>query len=241
MKERNTRIATLFILMLLALPASASHFESIFVNDIEFFASGGVKATHSVTVQNNTDEDIDVSGRLILLNVYSFEPPTSIQTGTMVVPARDVLTFVIPWADPPLFGKVRGLLLLTDGDSHVTSFEYWVIPWLELILVLSSAALLFFLAHLFFHVGVFKRFTKKEGTEKETKKPKKKRKPKKRVPAGMVLHTVEVDDTVVTIAERFGVTWEDVVRANRLKPPYDLKKGTDIFIPKHKINHSKDE
>jgi LysM repeat protein len=48
---------------------------------------------------------------------------------------------------------------------------------------------------------------------------------------------VEGDDTVVTLAVRFDVTWEDIVRANHIKPPYALKVGQRILIPKHAMRH----
>jgi LysM repeat protein len=76
----------------------------------------------------------------------------------------------------------------------------------------------------------------------EKKKPEKKAKSrKKRYPSGMTGYVVEFDDTVVTVANRFGVTWEDVVRANRLKPPYPLKVGEEILIPVHTLRNPEDE
>lgn len=78
-----------------------------------------------------------------------------------------------------------------------------------------------------------------KSVKKEKKKPRKRPK-RKKYPSGMTGYVVEYGDTVVTVANRFEVTWEDVVRSNRLKPPYPLKPGSEILIPIHALRRSED-
>jgi hypothetical protein len=61
------------------------------------------------------------------------------------------------------------------------------------------------------------------------------RRHRERTPDNMVAYRVELDDTVMTIANRYGVVWQDLVKANRLKPPYDLKPGQRLLIPRHAL------
>lgn len=55
------------------------------------------------------------------------------------------------------------------------------------------------------------------------------------VAGNYVAHIVEYDDTVVSLSNRFGVTWQDIVKANRMRPPYTLKVGKKILLPKHAL------
>lgn len=69
----------------------------------------------------------------------------------------------------------------------------------------------------------------------------KSRKKKKKYPSGMIGYVVEYGDTVVTIATRFEVTWQDIVRSNRLKPPYTIEPGDEILIPMHELRRPEDD
>ena len=61
------------------------------------------------------------------------------------------------------------------------------------------------------------------------------RKRPERIPANMASYRVEFDDTVMTISNRYGVNWQDLVKTNRLKPPYELKPGRRLLIPRHPL------
>jgi LysM repeat protein len=51
------------------------------------------------------------------------------------------------------------------------------------------------------------------------------------VPAGGQLYTVKRGDTVYTIARRFGVKMQDIIDANKLNNPDNLKVGQQLIIP----------
>ncbi|MBA4533411.1 LysM peptidoglycan-binding domain-containing protein [Brevibacillus halotolerans] len=51
-------------------------------------------------------------------------------------------------------------------------------------------------------------------------------------------YTVQLGDTLYTIAQRFGVPMDVLIRVNRLYPPYDLYVGQTLFIPDQGLNPS---
>lgn len=199
----------------------------------------GVDRVFDVTVVNPGGDDLRVNGRLVVLDVYNTSPPISIPIQNVSLAAGHRETFSVVWSNAPFLGQVRTLLVLKDSNraSSVTSHDFWIVPW-RLVLALAGALAVvlasFMIVHRLTH-RLAKKAVKKGKPSAPAKNEKKPKKKKKRIPSGMVPYTVEYDDTVVTIAERFGVTWEDVVHANKLKPPYDLKEGKDIFIPKHDL------
>ncbi len=48
---------------------------------------------------------------------------------------------------------------------------------------------------------------------------------------GSKLHTVASGDSLYTIGEEYGVSWQDVAEINNLAPPYNLSTGLKIIIP----------
>lgn len=44
-------------------------------------------------------------------------------------------------------------------------------------------------------------------------------------------YIVQPGDTLFSIANRFGVPWQEIVRVNRLQPPFSLYVGQQLFIP----------
>lgn len=216
----------------------------------------GVDRVFDITLLNTSDVDLRANGRLVVLNVYDTAPPISLPLQNLLLEAgtREVVSVI--WSNAPFLGQARTLLVIDDGVAPPTvgSYTFWLVPWVALLVIIGILIVAlagFMLVHTLLHrrKGKKKPSKKKEavsqkGPVKDKKEPepkKKEKKRKKRAPSGMVFYTTEFDDTVVTIAERFGVTWEDIVRANKLKPPYDLQKGKDILIPKHEIRHEEEE
>ncbi|HJV33275.1 MAG TPA: LysM peptidoglycan-binding domain-containing protein [Patescibacteria group bacterium] len=182
----------------------------------------GVDRVFEFKVANSGERPVAARGRLVVINVYAATLPLTIPVREIVVPPGASTTAVVRWDDAPLLGQVRALLVLNDGQhaSLVESYTFWIVPYLETAVFLAIAALLIALA-----LGAM-RLPKYLKT---------------RVPANMMPYVVEFDDTVVTLAARFDVTWQDIVRANRLKPPYTLKPGGRVLIPKHGLRRPEPE
>jgi len=174
----------------------------------------GVDRVFEFEIANSGDRTVVTRGRLVVINVYDASLPTTIPIREITVPAKGGSTAIVRWDDAPLIGQIRVLLVLNDGQhaSLVESFTFWILPYFEAAVFLSVTSLTAALALAVMRLPKYL---------------------KARVPPNMTAYVVEYDDTVVTLSNRFDVTWQDIVRANRLKPPYTLRTGSRIFIPKH--------
>lgn len=186
------------------------------VKSVRQFADG-VDRVFEFEIANALDREVTAQGRVVLLNVYDASLPDTIQIDPAVVPSGGTATVAVRWRNAPLFGQIRALLVMTDGEhaTMVESFVFWAVPYFQALLFIGLAALSTAAALAVMRLPKFL---------------------KERVPSGMVMYAVEYDDTVVTLSNRYGVTWQDIVRANRLKPPYELKPGSKILIPKHPLH-----
>lgn len=185
-----------------------------------------------LVVANDSSVRERIGGRLIVLNVYDLGPAETIAIPFTEVPAGGAAKIEVRWEDAPIFGQARVLLVLNGQRSGtvVETYGLWIFPW-QAALIVGGALLI--LAGLVLLV-VRRAGAPARRTGAAAGKPAPKKRPKRRrPPSGMVFHVVEEDESVVAVAERYGVSWEDVVRANRLKPPYDLAPGTEILVPKH--------
>jgi hypothetical protein len=178
----------------------------------------GVDQVFGFEIANALDRELGASGRLVVLNVYDTEPPVTLPIGRFLVPPGGTAVIRVAWTGAPLAGSVRALLVLNDGEhpSLVESFGFWIVPYaaIGVSLGIILLAVLFALA-----AARLPRWLRK------------------RVPANMAAYRVEDDDSVMTLSTKFDVSWQDIVKANRLKPPYALRPGMRILIPKHALRH----
>ncbi|MBU0660644.1 LysM peptidoglycan-binding domain-containing protein [Patescibacteria group bacterium] len=47
-------------------------------------------------------------------------------------------------------------------------------------------------------------------------------------------YTVQQGDTIVQLAKNNNINWKTIILINKIKPPYDIKPGQEILIPKNK-------
>lgn len=176
----------------------------------------GIDHVFEFTVSNSEPRPLTARGRLVVINVYDASLPVTVPINELIVPAGGEAVAIVRWENAPLLGQVRTLLVLNDGqhDSLVESFTFWIVPVLEAVAFLLALLLA---AGLTILVMRLPRYLKA------------------RVPSDMIAVVVEFDDTVVGLSNRFDVSWQDIVRANRLKPPYELKPGDRVFIPRHAL------
>ncbi|MEK7546491.1 MAG: LysM domain-containing protein [Patescibacteria group bacterium] len=176
----------------------------------------GVDHVFEFDIANASDRPVTARGRLVVINVYDASLPTTVQIREITVPAGGKSTVTARWDDAPLIGQVRTLLVLNDGQhaSLVESRSFWILPLAQAAMFVGVAVLAAAIALAAMRLPKYL---------------------KNRVPPNMELYIAEFDDTVVTLAGRYDVTWQDIVRANRLRPPYALKPGSRVFIPKHAL------
>jgi hypothetical protein len=201
-----------------AFSASAQQDLPLPVSSFTHERAGGMHVFRA-SVRNDGSAPVRLSGRLVVLNVYAVDPPALLPIEPVVIEPGLERVVALRWAEAPVFGQVRALLVLeADGRPvRVESYSLWIAPWKALLYALGIAlgAAAAVLAAV--HAPVWAR------------------KWKARIPSGMTAYYVEPGDSVVTVATRYGVSWQDVVRANKLKPPYQVRAGARLLVPKHAL------
>ncbi len=208
--------------LLLAGPVAAQDAKDL-VFDGYSHAQEGRDRVFLLRVRNTSNLPVTVRGRFLTINVYDTALPQTTVLSDMIIGAGLTHEVMVRWTDAPSYGYMRGLLILTDGDAYLTeAFDLWILPYRAITAVGIALALIvvFVLAKM--------RFSGRLRSGPSFKKH-------PRAPGGMVAHVVEFGDTVVSLANNFGGSWQDIVKANRLHPPYTLKPGSTIFIPKHDL------
>ena len=212
----RSRIAAILVFWALAAASVSAQAPTPFSLKTFTHRSDGADRVFEFDVANALPADARVRGRLVVLNVYAADPPVTLPIADATIPAEGTAALNVRWPDAPFIGHVRALLVLNDGvhSSMVESIGFLVIP---------AGPLLAFAAALIVAVALALALMRLPGYLV------------RRVPAGMFPYVVEYDDTVVTLSNRFDVTWQDIVWANRLKPPYALVPGRRVFIPRHPL------
>jgi len=185
-------------------------------------SAAGADRVFGMDIQNNAPQDVIVHGRLVAISVYDATPAVVMSIPNATIKAGETKRFVTRWTDAPFVGRVRTLLVITDGKdpSLVASSDFWILPIKETAVFFGVLLFLIVLVLVLMRLPVYL---------------------KERVPDNMTPYRVEPGDSVVSISVRYNVTWQDIVKANKLKPPYDLKPGKRIFIPRHALQHPKEE
>lgn len=233
-------LSTLSVLAcMLALPAFAQELPSLNVRAAQQIPDG-VDRVLKFTVANEGDRAAMARGRVVVINVYSTAMPFTLPLEETAVPGKGTADVAVRWHDAPIFGQIRATVILNEGspNAKVASYSFWLLP--NGALAGGGAAVLFAsiaIVHLLMRPRGEKIRSaapkKEQVVEKETSKPNQTSKPK---PLGTVLaYRVEPDDSVMSLSARFDVSWQEIARANRLKPPYALQPGKTIRIPRHPL------
>lgn len=206
-------VALLFLLLPAGRVFAAQDLTPLSIKAMRHHADG-VDQVFEFDVANSLDSSIQAHGRLVVINVYSADKPETVLIDGLTIPAGGTATLDVRWRNAPLVGQVRALLVLTDDQhpSSVGSYGFWLVPLAQAGVFAGLAAASIILALVVLRLPRYL---------------------KGRVPADMIAYVIEAEDTVMSLAGRFDVSWQDLTRANRLKPPYALTPGRRIFIPKH--------
>ena len=203
----------------------------------------GVDRVFSFKIENTLNRTANVSGRVVVINVYDTSLPLTLPVENVRVPARGTSDVVVRWHDAPIVGQIRASIVLNEGgeSSLVASYVFWLLPNVKVVLTLvGTLALALIVTVLAFRFARRPRIVKTASDAPvRVEKPKKAvvhpNPLKTHVPANMLAYRIEPDDTVMTLSARFDVTWQDLVHANRLAPPYALQPGKTLLIPRHPL------
>jgi hypothetical protein len=220
-------VATFGLTLLLSVTAAQAAGPAFRVAQFGHY-NDGADQLFTADIQNISDHDAYLHGRLIVIDVYDTNQPTALAFGDRLLHVGETAHFEARWSGASIIGSIRTLLILSDDDgpSYVQASDFWIAPvgWRTALLGLAGC-----LALIIVILGGM-RFMHRKPKPKINQQP-----PKKRVPPNTVAHTVDVGETVMSVAERYSVSWEDLAKVNRLKPPYELKPGSDLFVPRHPL------
>jgi len=219
-KTASSRFFAGLALAILLLPSAASAAPAPFSVVQTGSRVEGVDRIFTYRVANGSDHELDLTGKVVLLDVYSASPAVTVGVPETRVAPGGTADFSVRWNDAPLFGRLRALVVLNDGDDPllIETFSLTVFP-----LLLAGA----FAAALLVIVAIALILLRRP-----------KRAPHARPkPNRPTTYVTEPEDTVMALSVRFDVTWQDLVAANRLKAPYTLTPGTRLVIPRHALRH----
>lgn len=94
-------------------------------------------------------------------------------------------------------------------DEKTKSLTITIVPWIEIFAILALILVIIFLL-------IYKKLHFKKIVNQSKK------------------YTIKQGDTLFKIAEQNGVKWETLAKINNIKPPYELKSGSNILVPRKK-------
>ncbi len=248
------------LLWALAMPVFAQDVSPLGVRSVQQ-APDGVERVLTFTIANSQNREVLARGRVVVISVYDTSLPVSLPIEDVVVPANGTTEVRVRWYDAPILGQIRATIILNEGSASaaISSHAFWLLPN-PAVVGGSAAALVAGLAivHLLMRPrepkkakAVAKPVAKVAAPKVPMKKaepkpvappeppPKQKLKPmpppKPKPLSNTLAYRVEPDDSVMTLSSRFDLSWQEIVRANRLKPPYTLRPGKTIQIPRHPL------
>lgn len=136
----------------------------------------------------------------------------------LIFPRKSNEDATIYWEDMPFLGRYKVTLtanFFEDGvGSGTKEIVIWAFPY-RIIFLLVLAAVLFYLIRL---TILYFREAKKEK---------------------MPIYAVRNGETLGILAQKFGVSWKWLAKANGIRKPFEVRSGQKLFIPatKHNIDH----
>lgn len=119
------------------------------------------------------------------------------------------------WEKPLFFGRYTAAVSVNYGTNKTTDVKkiiIWAVPY-KLLTILAGLIVLIVLLRL---VVMYFREAAKEK---------------------MAIYVLSKKETIQEVAEKFKVNWAKLARINKIKQPFELKKGQKLFIPTNRRNN----
>ena len=167
-----------------------------------------------VKIKNSGNSISQVNGEIRLLGTDK-----SFEINKTIIEKNSERTIEFPWKDHPKYisGDATLSLNIAYFNSEKSEFvqdkiikksaHFQIIPWNEIFIGLG---LLLLLILLIIAKKVLKKMAIKNSTE----------------------YVVNANESLISIAEKNNLSWKKIAKLNNLKPPYELKPGEKIMIPK---------
>jgi hypothetical protein len=169
----------------------------------------------------NTGNTIVGANLIIEISDKNIGTQHTITKDNIKIPQGESLIIPIKWGEKPFFGSFNVKATATFTEFDITTggninpevltktFSFNVIPWGFIyyaigILILIIAAIISWAMH------------------------------SRRIRKESVNYTVQVNDTVDSLARKYNFDWELLVKINKIRPPYNLTPGSKILLPRGK-------
>jgi LysM repeat protein len=132
-----------------------------------------------------------------------------------IFPGKSNNDATIYWESVPFFGRYKATLAASFFEEGVGSGTREIIIWAfpyRIAFLLVLAGILFYLIRL---TTLYFREAKKEK---------------------MPIHEVRDGETLGALAQKFGVPWKWLAKANGIRKPFEVRAGQKLFIPMNKHN-----
>jgi LysM repeat protein len=136
----------------------------------------------------------------------------------IIFPKKSNEDATIYWENMPFLGRYKVTLTANFFEDGVGSGTKEIIIWAFPYRIIFLLALIGVLLYLFRLTILYFREAKKEK---------------------MPIHTVREGETLGVLAQKFGVSWKWLAKANGIHKPFEVRAGQKLFIPaaKHNIDH----
>lgn len=162
----------------------------------------------------NVDQKIDIDG---FPGIHQTVDPTvaNLTQGSEV-------QIPIKWGDAPYFGFMTAKATVTYSELNVVNSQNINAETLEktinIVIINPVVYMVAGVALLLIILTIAYVITRKKRAKKMVK--------------SSVEHKVKAGETIMDLAEKYGMTWKNLAKLNNLKAPYDLKIGSIVLIPK---------
>lgn len=162
----------------------------------------------------NVDQKIDIDG---FPGIHTTVDPTvaNLTQGSEV-------QIPIKWSDAPYFGFMTAKATVTYSELDVINSkninEQTLEKTINIVIISPTVYIVAGIILLLIIIAVIYGVTRKKRAKKMVK--------------SSVEHKVKPGETIMDLAEKYGITWKGLAKLNNLKAPYDLKIGSIVLIPK---------
>lgn len=158
--------------------------------------------------ENKGNVHLDPTGNFYIKNILGRTKEIRVDNLGTVFPKK-TSSAPFKWEKAPFFGRFALKADVTyDKEKPQATYKmvFWLIPY-RLLFVLSVLLGLIIIIRLTMLLILAKAKKK------------------------MVVYRVEPSDSLATIAEKYNLSWRKIAKINKLKPPYHLKEGQEIYLP----------
>ncbi len=175
------------------------------------------KQRFNFSYSNDGNAAIAVEAKIDFTSLFG-DPAEEVKIPGTTLLQNEKVTIPYDWDKEPFFGYYTATATTTFWEYDVANNQninpvnmtktitFWIIPWnIAAVVIAIIAIILIYVISKMLIMGRLKKSSK--------------------------LYEVQTNDTLVTIADKAGVKWKKLAKLNKLKAPYNVKKGDKLQVP----------